>query len=325
MAWLMMRARQPNPTAEVRSEDDFQDLAEVRHRLLGFQHRYEQTAQPFDWQYTRTDLDRLLWRAACRLRARCFPCAWALPAGGAHVLAGHFIDADLDRSAGSIQALASAPLEFVGSPATITATPSTNLRRKQWVQAAGTAFGARGRTIAVVEEACFSLVQGSGCYSTSVWARAPCVRTVHGVCVSGCGASWPMGSIVQTTSLASASSPRASSTAPASQTIASACRASGILASRCPSDPEDQRHVDGPGRCLGPSWALAGYLLRQDRPRPSRRLHRPRLLTVSGPSRLDAETPCRERLSQPRRPSRTRRRKMRPMRSLLQVDVDRMG
>ncbi|HEY5990054.1 MAG TPA: neocarzinostatin apoprotein domain-containing protein [Streptosporangiaceae bacterium] len=69
---------------------------------------------------------------------------------------------------GAIQALASAPLEFVGSPATITAAPSTNLRRKQWVQAAGTAFGAQGRTIAVVEEACFSLVQGSGCYGTSV-------------------------------------------------------------------------------------------------------------------------------------------------------------
>jgi hypothetical protein len=63
----------------------------------------------------------------------------------------------------------------------------------------------------------------------------------------------------------------------------------------------------------------AGYLLRQERPRPSRRLHRPRLLTVSGPIRLDAETPLRERFSQPRRPSRTRRRKMRPMRSLLIV------
>src|SRR6266545_2442939 len=90
------------------------------------------------------------------------------------------------------------------------------------------------------------------------WARAPCVRTAHGVYVSGCGASWPMGPIVQTTSLASASSPRASSTPPVSQTIASAWRASGILASPCPSDPEDQRHVDGPGRCPGPSWGAGG-------------------------------------------------------------------
>ncbi|HZD70742.1 MAG TPA: hypothetical protein VFA45_18145 [Actinomycetes bacterium] len=44
------------------SPNDFQDLAEVRQRLLGFQRRYEQTAQPFDWQYPRTDLDRLLRR-----------------------------------------------------------------------------------------------------------------------------------------------------------------------------------------------------------------------------------------------------------------------
>jgi hypothetical protein len=73
---------------------------------------------------------------------------------------------------GSIQALASAPLEFVGSPATITATPTTNLRRKQWVQAAGTAFGAQGRTVSVVEEACFSLVQGSGCYGTLLLGSA---------------------------------------------------------------------------------------------------------------------------------------------------------
>jgi hypothetical protein len=42
--------------------NDFVDLVEVEHRLLGFQRRYEQTAQPFDWRYTRSDLDRLLRR-----------------------------------------------------------------------------------------------------------------------------------------------------------------------------------------------------------------------------------------------------------------------
>ncbi len=47
---------------KVLTPNDFHDLAEVRQRLLGFQHRYEQTAEPFDWQYTRTDLDRLLRR-----------------------------------------------------------------------------------------------------------------------------------------------------------------------------------------------------------------------------------------------------------------------
>jgi hypothetical protein len=47
---------------KVLTPNDFADLAEVEQRLLGFQRRYEQTAQPFDWQYTRTDLDRLLRR-----------------------------------------------------------------------------------------------------------------------------------------------------------------------------------------------------------------------------------------------------------------------
>jgi transposase len=47
---------------KVLTPNDFHDLAEVRQRLLGFQRRYEQTAEPFDWQYTRTDLDRLLRR-----------------------------------------------------------------------------------------------------------------------------------------------------------------------------------------------------------------------------------------------------------------------
>jgi transposase len=47
---------------KVLTPNDFQDLAGVRQQLLGFQHRYQQTAEPFDWQYTRTDLDRLLRR-----------------------------------------------------------------------------------------------------------------------------------------------------------------------------------------------------------------------------------------------------------------------
>ena len=47
---------------KVLTPNDFIDLAEVEHRLLGFQHRYEQTAVPFDWRYTRSDLDRLLRR-----------------------------------------------------------------------------------------------------------------------------------------------------------------------------------------------------------------------------------------------------------------------
>ena len=42
--------------------NDFTDLDEVEARLLAFQRRYEQTAAPFDWRYTKADLDRLLRR-----------------------------------------------------------------------------------------------------------------------------------------------------------------------------------------------------------------------------------------------------------------------
>ncbi len=47
---------------KVLTPNDFTDLAEVEARLLGFQRRYQQTAVPFDWRFTRSDLDRLLRR-----------------------------------------------------------------------------------------------------------------------------------------------------------------------------------------------------------------------------------------------------------------------
>jgi transposase len=47
---------------KVVTPNDFTDLAEVEARLLAFQRRYEQTAVPFDWHFTRSDLDRLLRR-----------------------------------------------------------------------------------------------------------------------------------------------------------------------------------------------------------------------------------------------------------------------
>jgi hypothetical protein len=47
---------------KVLTPNDFTDLAELEQRLLGFQRRYEQTAVPFDWRFTRADLDRLLRR-----------------------------------------------------------------------------------------------------------------------------------------------------------------------------------------------------------------------------------------------------------------------
>jgi hypothetical protein len=47
---------------KVLTPNDFVDLGEVEHRLLGFQRRYEQTAVPFAWRFTRADLERLLRR-----------------------------------------------------------------------------------------------------------------------------------------------------------------------------------------------------------------------------------------------------------------------
>ena len=48
---------------KVLTPNDFADLDEVEARLLGFQDYYEQIATPFEWQFTRTDLRRLLDRS----------------------------------------------------------------------------------------------------------------------------------------------------------------------------------------------------------------------------------------------------------------------
>jgi len=69
-----------------------------------------------------------------------------------------------DPETGSTQVLSSPALEFIGSPATVTASPSTDLRKRQKVRVHGTALGAEGRAVKVFEEACFSIIQGSGCY-----------------------------------------------------------------------------------------------------------------------------------------------------------------
>ena len=47
---------------KVLSPNDCTDLGEVQQRLLGFQRRYQQTAVPFDWRFTRADLHDLLRR-----------------------------------------------------------------------------------------------------------------------------------------------------------------------------------------------------------------------------------------------------------------------
>jgi transposase len=47
---------------KVLTPNDFLDLDDVEQRLLDFQHRYQQAAVPFDWRFTRADLEQLLRR-----------------------------------------------------------------------------------------------------------------------------------------------------------------------------------------------------------------------------------------------------------------------
>ena len=49
---------------KVLTPNDFADLAEVEARLLAFERRYEQTATPFEWNFTRRDLAKLMERLA---------------------------------------------------------------------------------------------------------------------------------------------------------------------------------------------------------------------------------------------------------------------
>jgi hypothetical protein len=42
--------------------NDFADLASLEHAILDFQRYYAEIAQPLQWRFTRTDLDRLLTR-----------------------------------------------------------------------------------------------------------------------------------------------------------------------------------------------------------------------------------------------------------------------
>ena len=49
---------------KVLTPNDLTDLDALTERILAFQGRYNATATPFDWTFTRTDLDRLLDRIA---------------------------------------------------------------------------------------------------------------------------------------------------------------------------------------------------------------------------------------------------------------------
>src|SRR5205814_8011582 len=47
---------------KVLTPNDFTDLGQIRDRLAAFEIRYNAVAQPFDWRFTRTDLNALLDR-----------------------------------------------------------------------------------------------------------------------------------------------------------------------------------------------------------------------------------------------------------------------
>jgi hypothetical protein len=47
---------------KVVSPNDFTNLAEVEDRLLVFEKRYNDTAKPYRWKFTRSDLNDLLAR-----------------------------------------------------------------------------------------------------------------------------------------------------------------------------------------------------------------------------------------------------------------------
>ncbi len=67
-------------------------------------------------------------------------------------------------SANHPEVLSSRKLFFTGAPATIAVSQATNLHGQQLIGVRGTAFGAQGHEFEVLEEACYVVVQGSGCY-----------------------------------------------------------------------------------------------------------------------------------------------------------------
>jgi len=50
--------------AAILTPHDFGSLAEVEDRLLGFQDYYQSIGTPFNWKFTRADLDALLKKLA---------------------------------------------------------------------------------------------------------------------------------------------------------------------------------------------------------------------------------------------------------------------
>ena len=63
--WFEGHVRSVRPSIvqrKVLAPNDFPDLGTLEQRLLAFGRRYEQIAAPFQWKFTRADLDRLAQR-----------------------------------------------------------------------------------------------------------------------------------------------------------------------------------------------------------------------------------------------------------------------
>jgi hypothetical protein len=58
------KALSNNPADNIHTPNDFADLGEVEERLLAFERRYEQSAAPFEWKFTRSDLALLMKKLA---------------------------------------------------------------------------------------------------------------------------------------------------------------------------------------------------------------------------------------------------------------------
>ena len=58
---------------KVVNPNDFVDLAQIEARLADFEVRYNAVATPFDWKFTRDDLNKLLVRIAAHEEASPLP------------------------------------------------------------------------------------------------------------------------------------------------------------------------------------------------------------------------------------------------------------